>query len=280
MRPIARKAVVRKVRGQALVLAAFMLGLAGPAARAQLGAPTSSPLPEGIAAPERSAGFAKGRFHELDRLPDWGGIWFVIRGDPAAARAPALPLQGEYLARWERWRQQVLDNDGVELRNRSNCSPPGLPRIMQLAQYPYEFLFTPGRVTINQEAWMQTRTIWTDGRTHPALEELTPSFHGHSIGRWEGDTLVVDTIGISDRLEVGEGGTHSDQFRLVERISLSPDNPDVLINQMTMTDPLAFSQPHIVTVRYRRDRHGSLIEFQCEENDRNPVNEKGETLYH
>jgi hypothetical protein len=264
---------------KALALVAGTFMLAGTVAQAQIGTPTSSPLPEGISAPENSAGFAKGRYHELDQLPDWGGIWFVIRGDPSMARAPTLPLKGEYLAQWERWRQQVLDNDGVELRSRSNCSPPGLPRIMQLAQYPYEFLFTPGRLTINQEAWMQTRTIWMDGRTHPDLEELTPSFHGHSIGHWEGDTLVVDTIGISDQLEVGEGGKHSDQFRLVERIFLSPDNADVLVNEMTMTDPLAFSEPYVVTVNYRRDRHGALIEFQCAENDRNPVNEHGETLY-
>lgn len=252
--------------------------VAGDAAQAQMGPIVSQPAP-GLESPEQSAAFPKGRYHELDQLPDWGGIWFLNRRDPSEGPMPQPPLKGEYLERWERWREQVLANDGVELRSRSNCSPPGLPRIMQLAQYPYEFLFTPGRVTINQEAWMQTRTIWTDGRDHPSLEEFTPSFHGHSIGHWEGDTLVVDTIGISEAMEVGEGGKHSDQFRLVERIYLSPDDPDILINDMEMTDPLAFSEPYRVTVSYRRDRHGTLIEFQCAENDRNPVNENGETLF-
>lgn len=257
----------------------MMAGLAGASlfgfgatAQTELGAAITSPVPPGIEA-EDSAGFAKGKYAELDQLPDWGGIWFLQRG----GRLPQPPLKGEYLEQWERWRDQVQANDGVELRSRSNCSPPGLPRIMQLAQYPYEFLFTPGRVTINQEAWMQTRTIWTDGREHP--EDPDPSYHGHSIGHWEGETLVVDTIGISDRMEVGEGGKHSDQFRLVERIYISPDDPDVLVNDMVMTDPLAFSGPYEVTVSYRRDRHGALIEFQCAENDRNPVNENGETLY-
>jgi hypothetical protein len=257
----------------AATVVATIVGVAG-AAQAQLGEPIVSPVPPGIEAGE-SAGFAKGRYHELDMLPDWGGIWFLQRG----ATLPQPQLKGEYLERFERWREQVLESDGVELRSRSNCSPPGLPRIMQLAQYPYEFLFTPGRVTINQEAWMQTRTIWTDGRGHPPLEELDLSFHGHSIGYWEGDTLVVDTVGISDTLEFGEGGKHSDQFRLEERIHLSPDDPDVLINEMRMTDPLALAQPYEVTVSYRRDRHGSLIEFQCAENDRNPVSEDGSTLF-
>jgi hypothetical protein len=273
-----------KRRALAALALATVIGSAGMVGAAQgqtappVGAAFVSDPPPGIA-PEQSAGFTRGHYHQLDQLPDWGGVWFLQRGDPAMGRISPPPLQGRYLEDWQRWREQVQANDGVELRSRSNCSPPGLPRIMMLAQYPYEFLFTPGRVTINQEAWMQTRTIWTDGREHPPLEEITPSFHGHSIGHWEGDTLVVDTIGISDRLEVGEGGKHSDQFRLVERIHLSPDDPDVLVNELTMTDPIAFSGPYQLRVSYRRDRHGSLIEFQCAENDRNPVNENGETLY-
>lgn len=271
---------IRRARaGIAALALVAMVGAAQAQTAPPVGAATQSPPPEGIA-PENSAGFTRGRYHQLDQLPDWGGIWFLQRGDPAMGGRPNHPpLQGEYLRNWEAWRAQVQANDGVELRSRSNCSPPGLPRIMMLAQYPYEFLFTPGRVTINQEAWMQTRTIWTDGRGHPPLEEITPSFMGHSIGHWEGDTLVVDTIGISDRLEVGEGGKHSDQFRLVERIRLSPDNPDVLLNELTMTDPVAFSGPYVVNVSYRRDRHGALIEFQCAENDRNPVGEDGNTLF-
>jgi hypothetical protein len=249
--------------------------LAGTAASAQV----SAPVPLGIEAQD-SAGFAKGRFHELDQLPDWGGIWFMTFDRGPGAPPPTQPkLKGEYLAAWEAWRAEVLANNGIERRPRGNCAPPGLPRIMQLPQYPYEFLFTPGRVTINQEAWMQTRTIWTDGREHPPLEELDPTYHGHSVGHWEGDVLVVDTIGIWDELEIGEGGTHSDQFRLEERIHLSADDPDILINEMRMTDPLALEEPWEVTVRYRRDRHGALIEFQCAQNDRNPVDEEGYTVY-
>ena len=257
------------------MLAAAALLAMGAASQAQI----TSPVPPGIAA-EESAGFTKGNYAQLDGLPDWGGIWFLsVERGPGVPPPPQPRLKGEYLELYEEWRAEVLANDGVERRERGNCSPPGLPRIMRLAQYPYEFLFTPGRTTINQEAWMQTRTIWTDGRDHPPLEDLTPSYHGHSIGRWEGDTLVVDTIGISDTLEVGEGGRHSDRFRLIERIHLSPDDPDLLINEMRMEDPLAFVEPLEVVARYRRDRHGSLIEFQCFENNRNPVNEDGETLF-
>jgi hypothetical protein len=265
-------------RTVAALLALSTALVAGGVAQAQF-APTVSPVPEGVATAEDSAGFTQGRYHELDQLPDWGGIWFVQRGDPAVARANQPQMQGEYLAQYQRWRDEVIANDGVERRTRSNCGPPGLPRIMQMAQYPYEFLFTPGRVTINQEAWMQTRTVWMDGRVHPPLEEMTYSFNGHSIGHWEGETLVIDTVGISDVTEIAEGGVHSDQFHLIERIHLSTDNPDILLNEMTMLDPVAFAVPYLATTTYRRDRHGVLIEFQCAENDRNPVNDDGATLF-
>lgn len=260
--------------GAAAALAAAML-VAAPVS-AQLGAPTQSPPPEGVA-PGEGAANPKGHYAELDALPDWGGIWFVQFG-ASRRETPALPkLKGEYLERYEAWRAEVAANNGVVRRERSNCSPPGMPRIMRLAQYPYEFIFSPGRVTINQEAWMQTRTIWTDGRAHE--KDPDPTFMGDSIGHWEGHTLVVDTIGISDELEIDTGIPHSDRFHLTERIHLDPNDPNVLVNEMRMVDPEALSEPFEVTVRYRRDRYGELLEFQCSENDRNPVNEEGFTEF-
>lgn len=219
----------------------------------------------------------KGHYAALDSLPDWGGVWFLERSGPGDLGPQAPELKGEFLARHEAWRANMIANDGVVRRNRSNCSPPGMPRIMQLAQYPYEFLFTPGRVTVNQEAWMQTRTIWTDGRPHP--EDPDPTFMGQSIGRWEGNVLVVDTIGTLDTLDIYVGTPRSSQFRMTERIGLSPDDPDILVNHIRMEDPLAFARPYEVTTRYRRDRESTLLEFQCSENDRNPVSEDGETLH-
>jgi hypothetical protein len=235
---------VHSRRTLAALAAAGALCLSAAAVAQQLGAPSQSPPPPGVAEGEGAAN-PKGGYAALDQLPDWGGIWFLQRSPPDAPRNPKF--KGEYLTNWEAWRAEVAANDGVERRDRNNCSPPGLPRIMLLAQYPYEFLFTPGRVTINQEAWMQTRTIWTDGREHPPLEELDPTFHGHSVGHWEGDTLVDE---------------------------------NTLENRLTMTDPVAFEEPFEVTATYRRDRYGALIEFQCAENDRNPINAEGETQFH
>jgi len=251
--------------------------IAAPAVAQQLGTATPSPRPEGVA-DGKGAANPKGQYAALDALPDWGGIWFVMGGPPGAGGPPPEPkLKGEFLQRREAWVAEVRANEGVTRRARSNCSPPGMPRIMRLAQYPYEFIFAPGRVTINQEAWMQTRTIWTDGRAHE--EDPDPTFMGDSIGRWEGDTLVVETRGISADLEIDTGWPHSDQFVLTERIHLDPADPNVLVNEMRMEDPEALAEPFAVATRYRRDRYGKLYEFQCSQNDRNPVDDDGNTQF-
>jgi hypothetical protein len=252
--------------------------MAGPAAAQQLGAATQSAVPEGVQ-PGQGAANPKGHYADLDKLPDWGGIWFLtFKGRvPGAAPEPAPKLKGEYLKQHEAWLAAARANDGVTKRDRSYCSPPGMPRIMRLAQYPYEFIFSPGRVTINQEAWMQTRTIWTDGRKHE--EDPDPTYMGDSVGHWEGDTLVVDTIGIDPTLEIDNGAGHSDKFHLIERIHLDPADPNTLVNEMTMEDPEALAEPFHTVARYRRDRYGALLEFQCSQNDRNPVNDEGTTEF-
>jgi hypothetical protein len=259
-----------------LTLALSLALLAAAPAAAQLGAATKSPPPAGVAEGQGAAN-PKGHYAALDALPDWGGVWFVMGGASNGGPAPQPKLKGEYLTRYEAWRGAARSAEGVTKRNRSNCSPPGMPRIMRLVQYPYEFLFAPGRVTIHQEAWMQTRTIWTDGRAHE--DDPDPSFMGDSVGHWEGSTLVADTIGINDALDIDTGMPHSDKFHLTERIHLDPANPDVLINEMHMEDSAALAEPFDVTVRYRRDRYGKLLEFECSENDRNPVNEHGDTVF-
>lgn len=260
-----------------LAAAAFAAVLLAAPAAAQLGAATQSEPPEGVT-DGQGAAYPKGSYVELDSLPDWGGIWFALFQRGAEDTAPPQPqLKGEYAQQRAEWVAMARTNNGVVPRDRSNCSPPGMPRIMRLGQYPYEFIFAPGRVTINQEAWMQTRTIWTDGRGHDP--EFDPGFMGDSVGHWEGDTLVVETTGILDTLEIDTGWPHSDRFRLTERIHLDPADRDVLVNEMRMEDPLALAEPFEVVQRYRRDRYGKLLEFQCAENDRNPVGEDGHTIF-
>jgi hypothetical protein len=122
---------------------------------------------------------------------------------------------------------------------------------------------------------MQTRTIFTDGRGHP--DDLEAGIFGHSIGHWEGDTLVVDTIGIKTITELGAGMKHSDKLHITERIHLAKDDPNQLIDEMTLEDPVALEAPYHRTFTFKRERDWNLMEFVCAENDRNPVDAEGKT---
>jgi hypothetical protein len=260
-------------RSHAILLAGALL-LAPATVPAQPGAPVQSEPPAGLK-PGSGAPFPKGQGAALDRLPDWGGIWFYSF---APGPRPAPPrLKGKYKAANEAWQAEVKANSGQVKTSRSPCTPPGMPGIMSLAQYPFEFLFTPGRVTINQEAWMQTRKIWTDGRAHE--DDPDPSFAGDSVGHWEGDTLIAETIGINDTLELQRGMTHSDKMKVTERIHLKSDDPNILVNEMTIEDPEALEEPWKTTLTYRRDRYGRLLEFECSENDRNHLDDEGNITF-
>ena len=246
------------------LLATALLGAA-------LVAPAAQPEPGGP-----PAAFPKGRYADLNKLPDWGGVWVLNRPAPGTVRERPV-LKGEYLAQYEAWRKEVQENNGVARRRTSNCMPPGMPAMMGTGQYPIEFLFTPGRVTMHHEAWMQWRSIFTDGRPHP--EDWDGGIFGHSIGRWEGDTLVVDTVGIKTITELGGGMYHSDKLRITERIGLSPKDKDLLLVEITMEDPEALEKPYRISHTFKRQRDWNLMEFICAENDRNPINEEGHTVF-
>jgi hypothetical protein len=251
--------------GLAATSLAVVLLAGGPGALAA-GAPAAAGPP---------AAHPKGHYSELNKLPDWGGVWtFNFLPTPGVTRE--MPeLKGTYLAAYQNWQRTAAANHGEVPHNGSYCRPPGMPGIMMVGQYPIEFLFTPGRVTTHHEAWMQLRSIWTDGRPHP--DDWDPTFYGHSIGHWEGATLVVDTVGIKTVTELRNGMGHSDKLHIIEHIHLAKDDPDTMIDELVAEDPVALVKPWHTTLTYKRARDQDLLEFVCAENDRNPVDAKGHT---
>ena len=226
-----------------------------------------------------NAAFPKGAYAALNSLPDWGGVWVLARPKPPAPGEPPRErpqLKGEYLKRYEAWQNEVKSNSGVVRRETSNCMPPGMPNMLATAQYPIEFLFTPGRVTVHHEAWMQWRSIYTDGRGHP--DDLEPGVFGHSTAHWDGQVLVVDTVGIKTITELGPGIKHSPKLHIVERMHLDAKDPQTFIDEVTLDDADALAQPYHITHTFTRQREWSLMEFVCAENDRNPVDESGHTI--
>lgn len=251
----------------ACVLLCLAVGSAWPEGQPKAAAAAPAPVPV--------TAHPKGHFAALDALPDWGGVWVLDRPPPGTPPPEKPALKGQYLADYQTWQHEVESKGGQVAHEGSYCTPPGMPGIMGIGQYPMEFLFTPGRVTTHHEAWMQWRNIYTDGRGHP--DDLEASFEGDSIGHWEGGTLVVDTVGIKDSVALAMGMKHSDKLRITERIHLAKGDADSLVDEMTVEDPVALAKPWVHTLTYKRSREWQLLEFECAENDRNPVDASGKT---
>lgn len=214
-------------------------------------------------------------YAELDKLPDWRGIWQPNLGK---VDGDAPMLIGKYKKRYDEERAKVAANPQYEIPEKSsNCEPPGMPTMMTMP-YSLEFLFVPGKIVVNQEAEMMVRHIFTDGRALPKPDEVDPNYFGYSVGRWEGETLVVDTVGTRVGQRLGEQGiTNSDKLRINERIYLDKDNRNLLHVDFTFTDPEVLAQPWHRRHTFRRDRTWEILEYVCDENDRHPVDANGQT---
>jgi hypothetical protein len=151
------------------------------------------------------------------------------------------------------------------------CNPYGMPRMMAVASYPVEILQTAGQITIITEAFSEVRRVHMDQPQLP-IDEVPPGYYGHSVGRWEGDTLVIDTIGIKESVPGYNGLPHSNRMRIVERMRLV--TPEVLHDQITIHDPVVLEQPVVYTLAYRRLPNYKMVEFVCE-NNREYVDERG-----
>jgi hypothetical protein len=225
----------------------------------------------------------------LSKLPDFSGVW--ERGGGGGRGAAAAPAGGRGNApargaapgaggrgrggpsltpKYEAMRAAAASAPQPEDNATANCLPPGMPGIMG-QPYPMEFLLTPGKVTIVIEAYTQVRHIYTDGRSLP--EEPDPKFFGTSIGRWEGDTLVAETVGFNDFVQHARGVPHGDKMKIVERFRLT--DPDTMSIETTVSDPDALTVPYTTTASLRRHRDWTISEYVCEENNRNSVDPSG-----
>ena len=151
------------------------------------------------------------------------------------------------------------------------CTPYGMPRMMAVASYPVEILQTPGQVTIITEAFSEVRRVYMNQPQMP-IEDVPPGYYGHSVGRWDGDTLVIDTVGIKESIAGYSNLPHSDQLRIVERMRLA--TPDVLLDEITLHDPVVLEKPVTYTLGYRKRADYKMVEFVCE-NNREYVDEQG-----
>jgi hypothetical protein len=207
--------------------------------------------------------------------PDISGVWrpSMGRGRGAPAAAP-LTLKSPYKEKYEalRARQREAEARGEQLSTRSSlCEPYGMPTMMQVAIYPMEIIQTPKQVTIITEAFSEVRRIYI-GKSQPSLEDLDPGYYGHSVGHWENDVLLVDTIGIKESIRGYQEMPHSNQMRISERIRRT--GPGALQDQITIDDPVMLEKPFTYNLLYTFVPNYEMVEFVCE-NNREYIDENG-----
>jgi hypothetical protein len=176
-----------------------------------------------------------------------------------------VPLKPKYAAMRDERMAAVRGERGrdkIPLSNSGLCLPNGTPANM--GPVAHEYLFSPGRVTILLEN-SEIRRIWTDGRPHVPAELSNPSFSGDSIGHWEGDTLVVDTINIFPEAELYIGGRVTDKTHVSERITRVGNRMRI---DTVVEDPELFEKPWVYT-RWYDHEDGPPIDYNsCTEGDR------------
>jgi hypothetical protein len=192
--------------------------------------------------------------------PDFTGMWDNQYTPDLTAAVPGgqLPFTA-YGA--ERWKKVDLKNDPTGL-----CLPVGPSRAFT-APLPVYILQTPKVVGFLFEYQTIYRMAYIDGKHPEDLGDYGSEFMGHSIGRWEGDALVVDTIGINERSWLDTAGhEHSDKLHLTERFEKI--NDDNVKYTVTYDDPVFFTTPVTITRSFKRSAaKDRILPYSCEENN-------------
>jgi hypothetical protein len=229
------------------------------------------------AAPARPAGTAAAAAYDgprtPDKKPDLNGIWQIvstahwnleahsaIEGVPAGlsvVEGGAIPYQPAALAKRNANFENRLTADPLR-----KCYMPGVPRASYLP-FPFEITQTPKHIGIAYEFAHATRTIFMDGTPH--LDDLD-FWMGDGRGRWEGDTLVIDTVSLGSETWFDQAGNfHSDALHVVERVT--PTDATHASYEVTLEDPKVYTRTWKMNLTmYRRvEKNLELLEYECAE---------------
>ncbi len=193
-----------------------------------------------------------------DGKPDLSGIWRV-----ASNRYLTDLFAGSAQPSFTPWARMLYNERRAahgKGRPSERCLPRGVPGMMLARDEPWKVVQTPGAVIILFRESLHYRQIFTDGRPFP--DDPAPTWIGYSIGRWEGDTLVAETVGLTEETWLDEGGhPHSDALRVIERFRRRTARAmDV---DITIDDPKAYTRAGKVTVRFERLPNADLGEQPC-----------------
>jgi len=233
-----------------------------------------------------------------DGHPDLSGLWENVRGNarqvfratnnrnpdgtlPPEPASQQPPTPGPPLATFgniganvkeglplKPWAKELLDKRKAE-NSKDNpdahCLPMGFMQFHEHPQ-PRKIIQTPTEVVIIYEANSGLRQIFTDGRPLPNPDDVQPWWYGYSVGHWDGDTLVVETVGFRDDVWLDVNGTPLTNKGTVTEKFRRPDFGHLNI-EVTIDDPSAYTKPFTVQVRQQIMLNTDLIEFICGENE-------------
>ena len=249
----------------AVAMAAFSAVITTPAHLSRLAVDRNGPgIPVVLAQSTQQPGAAKAQASKS--APDLSGVWGSATWDTLGSKsqraamsskpgAPRGMAVGDVLfTPWGKRQYEYQKDQFVppqanergrnELDPSSHCFPDGPTRLMSDTN-PFEIIQSARRVMIFSETNHEVRQIWTDGRQHP--KDLDVTWNGHSIGKWDGDALVADTIGMHEETWLdGAGRGPSDKLHLVERFRRL--DHDTLQIDMTIDDPKAYTKPFTVQI--------------------------------
>jgi hypothetical protein len=206
-----------------------------------------------------------------DGTPDLSGVW--VGSGPIGDISVGL-MPGEELVLLPE-AKALMDSRMAADDPEARCLPTGVPRI---APYPWRIVQTPayGKAThlffLFEGNIHSFRQIFMDGREHPA--DLEPTWYGHSVGHWEGDTLVIETVGFNDLFWFDfEGHPHTTQLKTIERYTRTKFGELEVVT--TIVDPGAYAKPFTVKFTHTLRLGWELMEYICNENNQDVEHIRG-----
>jgi len=204
--------------------------------------------------------------------PDISGTWnrYPDPGaDPFAPEPPPPgglpPLKEPYATAYKKLlaRQQEADARGKPLATASSrCLPEGMPTMMG-AHYALELLQTRGRLTIVAEFMSEVRRVYLD-EAMPSLDDINPTYTGYSVGKWRGNTLEVETLGVRTDVQYLDF-PHTAKMKILEKIHLTAAN--LLEDEITVIDPDVLTRPYTFAFGYKKeDPSYRITEYVCDNN--------------
>jgi hypothetical protein len=202
-----------------------------------------------------------------DGTPDLSGLWSGGGSNSGDISKGLKPGEELVMLPWASEKMKTLKSQDDP---QANCLPFGVPRG---APYPWRMIQTPTHkaathIFILYEGNIHSyRQIFMDGREHPSKEDLDPTWYGHSIGHWEKDTLVIDTVGFNDKFWFDYlGHPHTEQLHTIERYTRT-DLGNMTI-EVTINDPGAYAKPFTTRGTARLQPAGDeILEYICQENN-------------